>query len=111
MAETPLPTRELIARMREAADTLQDASRIYFDESRAEGASNIGWRPVNLRSVAHNWEADLDAEDLVAEQLTQCIAGFLTDSPQYETVARGRANPIARLVMARFDVKPKEAKG
>ncbi|RIT69244.1 hypothetical protein [Mycobacteroides abscessus] len=107
MAETPKPTKELTARMREAADTLQDASRIYFDESRTEGASNIDWRPVNLRSLADDWDAALDAEDLLTEQLTQCIAGYLTDSQQYEKVARRRANPIARLVMDNFDVKPK----
>jgi hypothetical protein len=111
MAETPKPTRELTRKMREAADTLQDASRIYFDESRAEGASNIDWRPVNLRSVADNWDAEIDAEDLVIEQLVQCIAGFLTNSQQYEQLARERANPIARLVLANFDVKRKGAKG
>ncbi|AMU39212.1 hypothetical protein A3N99_02650 [Mycobacteroides abscessus] len=110
MAETPKPTRELVARMRDAADTLQDVSRIYFDESRAEGASNIDWRPVNLRSVADSWDAEIDAEELVTEQLTQCIAGFLTQSTQYERVARERATPLAYLIHANFDVKPKGTK-
>ncbi|SHT13476.1 Uncharacterised protein [Mycobacteroides abscessus subsp. abscessus] len=111
MTETPKPTRELIAKMRDAAGALQDATRIHFGDLNPGRASQTNWSPVYLRRVADQWESDLDADDALTEQLAQCIAGFLTNSQQYEKLARERANPIARLVLANFDVKPKGAMG
>lgn len=98
MAETPKPTRELIAKMREAADTLQDATFIYFDERNPGRASQTDWRPVNLRSVARDWETQLDEDNRMAEQ----IAEMMTDPT--------RSNlDIAHEIIQRFDVKPKGA--
>jgi hypothetical protein len=59
MAEKPKPTRELIAKMREAADTLEGVSRLYDDRTPA-GLDHIDWRAADLRSVANDWETKLD---------------------------------------------------
>lgn len=50
--------------------------------------------------------AEIESKDAI-EQLTECIAGFLTQSTQYERVARERATPLAYLIYANFDIKPK----
>ncbi|SIM00041.1 Uncharacterised protein [Mycobacteroides abscessus subsp. abscessus] len=107
MTETPKPTRELIAKMRQAAGALQDATRVHFGDDNPGRVSQTDWNPVYLRRVADNWESDLDAADALIEQLTRCIAGTLTESEQYVDVARARAHPIACSVLATFDVKPK----
>lgn len=118
ITENAKPTRELITNAREAADILCDVSRAYFDEATqrsAGGVGNMAWCPDSLNAVAHNWEAELDAAEAAAneviEQLTQCLAGFFTQSTQYERVARERATPIAYLIHANFDIKPKGGRG
>lgn len=100
MAETPKPTRELIAKMRDAAGALQDATRIHFGDDNPGRASQTDWSPVYLRRVADQWESDLDADDRMVAQ----IADMMTDPTRPNL-------DIAQEIVRRFNVLPKGAKG
>ncbi|AWG57941.1 hypothetical protein D2E49_04070 [Mycobacteroides abscessus] len=91
----------------EMADKLQDITAQIEPETTAFARA---WSPIGLRHYAAEWTAFLDERDALIEQLTRCIAGFFTQSTQYERVARERATPLAYLIYANFDVKPKGVK-
>lgn len=100
----PEPTKALLEMVAEMADKLQDITAQIEPETTAFARA---WSPIGLRHYAAEWTAFLDERDALIEQLTQCIAGFFTQSTQYERVARERATPLAYLIYANFDVKPK----
>lgn len=102
------PTRALLEMVAEMADKLADITPLIDPSSRDPECRP--WSPAGLRGYVAEWTNNLDADDALIEQLTQCIAGFLTQSTQYERVARERATPIAYLIVANFDVKPKGGK-
>ncbi|QST88861.1 hypothetical protein PROPHIGD39-2_6 [Mycobacterium phage prophiGD39-2] len=106
----PEPTRTLLQMASELADQLESVSRKIGLASAGFTASSRPWSPDGLREYVNKWTNKLDAEDALIEQLTQCIAGFFTQSTQYERVARERATPLAYLIYANFDVKPKGVK-
>ncbi|NGX09138.1 hypothetical protein UI24_18755 [Mycobacteroides franklinii] len=89
----------------EVADKLADITPLI--DPKATTIVGRPWSPNGLRQYVAEWTNKLDAEETVIEQLTQCVAGFFTQSTQYERVARERAMPIAYLIYANFDVKPK----
>ncbi len=103
MTETPRITRELIAAMRDSANVMEVANKLATVDPDAR------WRPGGMRILAANWERQLDAEEALIEQLTTCVAGTMTDSPQYKHAARERSAPIVQAILADFDVKPKGA--
>ncbi|QST90147.1 hypothetical protein [Mycobacteroides abscessus] len=103
----PEPTRALLEMVAEMADKLQDITAQIEPETTAFARA---WSPIGLRHYAREWTAVLDERDALIEQLTQCIAAFFTQSTQYERVARERATPLAYLIYANFDVKPKGVK-
>lgn len=105
-------TRAFLEMVGEAADKLEAVAREIGSDAYGDAnhPDQCFWSAASLRRYVTDEAARLDAEDALAEQLVQCIAGFLTNSQQYEKLARERANPIARLVLANFDVKPKGAK-
>ncbi|SHP52856.1 hypothetical protein [Mycobacteroides abscessus] len=105
--QEPIVTRELISRMRLAADALEDATAVRA--SIVKEHKDTGWDPSGLRLIAQGWEYELDKDEVI-EQLTQRIAEFMTQSVQYDRVARERATPIAHLVYASFDVKLKSGR-
>lgn len=102
------PTRALLEMVSEVADKLADITPLIDPK----GTTVVGraWSPNGLRQYVAEWTNKLDGDDALIEQLTQCIAGFLTQSTQYERVARERATPLAYLIHANFDIKPKGGK-
>lgn len=102
------PTRALLEMVSEVADKLADITPLIDPETTT--IAGRAWSPNGLRQYVAEWTDKLDADDALIEQLTQCIAGFFTQSTQYERVARERATPLVYLILANFDVKPKGAK-
>ncbi|NOS01084.1 hypothetical protein HGK63_13065 [Mycobacteroides abscessus] len=93
----------------EVADELQDITA-QIEPASPTYCSGRAWSPNGLREYVSKWTAVLDERDALIEQLTQCVAGFFTQSTQYERVALERATPLAYLIYANFDVKPKGSK-
>lgn len=106
----PEPTRALLQMASELADQLESVSQEIDSFSAGFTAASRPWSPDGLRGYVAKWTEVLDERDALTEQLTQCIAGFFSQSTQYERVARERATPLAYLISANFDVKPKGAR-
>jgi hypothetical protein len=90
MIEKPLPIR-----MREAADTLEEATRRYSELHRTVDAQSVDWRPSNLRSVAGVFEREDVKNDLM--QIIYEMKGF--QGPPSDVVANA--------ILKRFDITHK----
>lgn len=102
MDETAKPTRELIAKMRAAADTLEESLRLeYARHEVMPNPAETPQSPGGLRIRANRWERLLDADDEVLIAVESLVREHF-DTPLTSALA-------VRLV-ERFDIKPKEPK-
>ena len=91
-------------RMREAADTLEEASE------RLGNSSHSSWTPEALRIFAENFERDAAEQEALVEQLAQTIHDHGDPHGAWEDARDFVQDPIrssARAILAQFDVTPK----
>ena len=102
-----LENRSLPDRMREAAETLREASRrLDLDED------NAGWWPIFIEHKSEVWEAEDRAEaeqDELVEQLAESLATEANDIwDAMSDLNREKKRVIAKRLLAKYNITPNE---
>ena len=100
MTEKTLPER-----MREAADTLEEATKRYFSDGVRKIAIEpeyADWRPINLRYCAETFETE-DEQSQAKVRLAASIVDDLNDG----ATSYARLYKLAELLIDKYDIKAK----